>query len=495
MINSMYTTISGIEVSRKQIETSMNNIANESTPGYKKRHVQTEEIRQANVPQGRGVRISGMIRAVDASLNSRIYDANGKHGYIAEQKDLFEPVRDTLSQGLLGVDSFREVEESFEQLRNVPDNVTFREEVRSKVLLFATKANQTLSALDSANSKALQSAKDSVDDINEIVKKISYLNGAIASTGADVSLEMQDKRDMYEKKLSQYVKYTVSRDHDEYKLKLDGAADGEYLIYRTTHKELSIQEAEETRSFTNRLGENYSYTTKTAILKMHQPDANLNNGITIDLSNTKQGALNAQLGYLNPSFERDSNGVPTSTPVSNYKENDLETIKLMSMKFISNIRDDIASKPSAGSTPEYLKLFSIDFTKGTSDSNTEGNYITPSDSTELDKTDAQMVTSIVLDIFPKKTESLHNIKGDMDIEEQENFIGTYIDTVYANKEEIAYAEKSILDVYEKEYERVSMVDRTEEMIDVMKFQAAYQAGAKMVQVIDEMIQTMLGLKR
>ena len=39
------------------------------------------------------------------------------------------------------------------------------------------------------------------------------------------------------------------------------------------------------------------------------------------------------------------------------------------------------------------------------------------------------------------------------------------------------------------------VDKDDEMLDLMKFQSAYTANTKIVTAIDEMLQTLLGLKR
>ena len=45
------------------------------------------------------------------------------------------------------------------------------------------------------------------------------------------------------------------------------------------------------------------------------------------------------------------------------------------------------------------------------------------------------------------------------------------------------------------YEQLTKVDKDEEMLNLIKFQAAYTANAKIVTVIDEMLQILLGLKR
>jgi flagellar hook-associated protein 1 FlgK len=45
------------------------------------------------------------------------------------------------------------------------------------------------------------------------------------------------------------------------------------------------------------------------------------------------------------------------------------------------------------------------------------------------------------------------------------------------------------------YDQLTKVDNDEEMLNLIKFQAAYTANAKIITVIDEMLQTLLGLKR
>lgn len=45
------------------------------------------------------------------------------------------------------------------------------------------------------------------------------------------------------------------------------------------------------------------------------------------------------------------------------------------------------------------------------------------------------------------------------------------------------------------YDQLTKVDKDEELLNLMKFQAAYTANAKIITAIDEMLQTLLGLKR
>ena len=70
--------------------------------------------------------------------------------------------------------------------------------------------------------------------------------------------------------------------------------------------------------------------------------------------------------------------------------------------------------------------------------------------------------------------------------------------VSADKENINFSKDTQSNVkmsIQSSYDQLTKVDKDEEMLDLIKFQAAYTANAKIVTVLDEMLQTLLGLKR
>ena len=56
-------------------------------------------------------------------------------------------------------------------------------------------------------------------------------------------------------------------------------------------------------------------------------------------------------------------------------------------------------------------------------------------------------------------------------------------------------QESVVQSLQSNYDNLVMVDKDEEMLNLIKFQAAYTASAKIISTIDEMLQTLLGLKR
>ena len=70
--------------------------------------------------------------------------------------------------------------------------------------------------------------------------------------------------------------------------------------------------------------------------------------------------------------------------------------------------------------------------------------------------------------------------------------------VSADKENIDFSKNTQTSVkmsIQSSYDQLTKVDKDEERLDLIKFQAAYTANAKIVTVLDEMLQTLLGLKR
>jgi len=71
-------------------------------------------------------------------------------------------------------------------------------------------------------------------------------------------------------------------------------------------------------------------------------------------------------------------------------------------------------------------------------------------------------------------------------------------SVADNKENVNFtqtAQAAISESIESAYDKITKVDSDEEMVQLIKFQSAYEANAKMVTIVDEMLQTLLGMKR
>ena len=67
-----------------------------------------------------------------------------------------------------------------------------------------------------------------------------------------------------------------------------------------------------------------------------------------------------------------------------------------------------------------------------------------------------------------------------------------------DRESIIFKKESqgaIKEAMQNTYDKLTKVDKDKEMVDLIKYQAAYEANAKMITVVDEMLATILGMKR
>lgn len=65
----------------------------------------------------------------------------------------------------------------------------------------------------------------------------------------------------------------------------------------------------------------------------------------------------------------------------------------------------------------------------------------------------------------------------------------------ANTDFMLESQESVTASLGSAYDQIVKVDKDEEMLSLVKFQAAYEANAKVISIVDEMLQTLLGIKR
>jgi flagellar hook-associated protein 1 FlgK len=71
-------------------------------------------------------------------------------------------------------------------------------------------------------------------------------------------------------------------------------------------------------------------------------------------------------------------------------------------------------------------------------------------------------------------------------------------SISADKENVDYAketQKAVTKSLLVTYEKLTKVNKDDEMINLIKFQAEYEANAKLITIVDEMLATILGIKR
>lgn len=160
-----------------------------------------------------------------------------------------------------------------------------------------------------------------------------------------------------------------------------------------------------------------------------------------------------------------------------------------------------------------------------------GSYIETSDGNYILGTDAVSVNydadkKVTIDLFTGNSvktlsfneDSLNNLTqekldylADLQWDEDIDFDGTgennqsFADyfktlrvTIADDREVVIFNEEAqgaVTESLKSTYDQLTKVDKDEEMVNLIKFQAAYEANAKIITTVDEMLQVLLGLKR
>lgn len=107
-----------------------------------------------------------------------------------------------------------------------------------------------------------------------------------------------------------------------------------------------------------------------------------------------------------------------------------------------------------------------------------------------------------LSLIQSKTDLSFEGKGQLESSSRKSSLSEFYRelkvSISADKENTDYTKDTQSNVrisIQSSYDQLTKVDKDDEMLNLMKFQAAYTANAKIVTALDEMLQTLLGLKR
>lgn len=222
MLNSLDLVHSGLNISKRAADTSTNNIANQGNDEYIRRSTDITEAAQIDERlTGRGVNLGETIR----NTNDFIYQ-----NFVGESTSL--SYYDELANTLGTLESFfeetdesgfsKDLDEFFqviEDLRTNPQNTSYKENLITQGKIVVDDLQALYQHLQSQEVNMVSSVKADIRDINRIVTDIANINEHLETTLVPQPT-LIDKRDALEKELAQLVDITVTKDSDDYHLKI-----------------------------------------------------------------------------------------------------------------------------------------------------------------------------------------------------------------------------------------------------------------------------------
>ncbi|MDY0327886.1 MAG: flagellar basal body rod C-terminal domain-containing protein [Arcobacteraceae bacterium] len=543
MINSLFTAQSGLSVSQSAIDNISNNIANQNTEGYKKRVASISEMSSLNsVNITRGVKLDGISRITNEYMYNNLISTQSRQSYFTYTSDLLSDVEsvfyETDDSGLTS--ELNRLFQSIENLRSDPTNSIYKNDLITNGSNIVDTISNIYSDLEREQDTTKTTLYQDVEVINSILNQIGSLNEQMGkTTSSNAANDLLDKRDALEQELAQYVDIEVDR-NEPYQLKIGGEV---AVRYNTNIHEVKVVESYVgQKDVYSTSGLNDSSITDGDVFSISL-NQTLSMNITVDGSLTgdetdiKQqivDAINSNTEfspYVVASLDNSGNLVITSLQEGDDGAFNLE----IANETTGEVYTKSETKSKIGEDKVEIQIFdeSLQISSGTIKAQLEtinttnsSNYIQSykdaldtfvsklSELTTLESGESLFSGSdvatfafnedAVINLTTTDLENLSQLQwvedidfGNGQISSLSDFISALRVQVSADKENTDFKLESqdvIVESLQNSYNKLVNVDSDEEMINLMMYQSAYEANAKLVTVVDEMLQTILNMR-
>lgn len=619
MVHILNVSQSGLRTAQTAVENVSNNIANENTPGYKKRVVQISEMQQDDTRvTGRGAVADSAYRITDEYAYNNLVGQTTKSKYYEQMSQLLANVesafRETDNSGFSS--DLNRYFQSMENLRSNPSSEVYKSDLVNQGGIIVDSLNNLYGQIEKQEDLLKDSLTADVEKINSILSDIGEINERIGQH-TTAGNDLLDKRDQLELELSEYVDIEVDRTPGEYSLSFAGfvairhntnvrnvdikqeetaqldrfiKADGtgskidenftfdnqDEITYKLNNEfEVSVRYGESmsfdldgngsvdsvtvdennyVRALAHKINSNTDMNnyvkayngTYTVQADGSKTDVKSTDNYLLIESNTEgtkgsfEGRISVteQTDYTDPATITNRDGiykdeaqskVPESNTIVtiyqqevNLKSGSLKAkIDNLTTGSVHNRFEDYKEKLDAFArtlsdiTDKYVTLDDGSYIFGESASDEYDGSNTVKSIGLFTGTDVKSLKfneTVINDLNQKDLDYLAEIQWKKDISFSANAQDASADEVSSlseyfqqlridissNKESndfIFETQKDVVQSLQSNYDQITKVDKDEEMMNLIKFQAAYTANAKIVTAIDEMLQVLLGLKR
>jgi len=450
---------------QRAIEITGHNIANVNTPGYSRQRLMLQAkdpIETGLGMVGTGVTAFGVERIYDYFLGDQINNAAQDLGKWEAQKNVLARVEIVFDEGSgYGLNNaFNEYWNAWQDLANNPGGHTERTILLAKGENLANQFNTMYADLAEIQNDIDASVSATVNEINILSSQISDLNDKIVSIEASEhsANDYRDERDRLLKELSGLIDFTTTE-----------AGDGRVTVTLGDGRNLV-----EAPSVANPSGTNTLYATDTTgggFLNIAWDPAGAN--IDASISGGKiRGWLDVRDNII-PGYLSSLNGLAAQliTDVNAVHTGGYGLDDTVSRDFFAGINaSDISVDPAivgninhiaaAQSAPSGVGL-SGDNTNAVAMANLQNSQTMSGNTASYNDFYSALISEVGIDV--QQADQRYDYQSSMAAQ---------------------------LDNYR---EAVSGVSLDEEMVNLIKYQHAYDAAAKLISTIDEMLQTLINM--
>lgn len=478
---------SGLNVSKKALEVTGHNLSNVNTEGYSRQRVMQSTaipISTGGFVQGTGVKIDGVRRFNDEFIDKRLNTALSNNKFYESRTEHLEQVENIFNE--LDSDGLNQVLNkffnSFRELANQPENETIRSVVRDNANLVIKDFRRIRGTLDAQAGNIDRKIQSSVADINQVLHHIADLNGKITTleSAQGETGDLRDQRDTALRNLSEHFKiHTYVDEKNRFIVTAQGIG--------TLVTGLNVQDLGTVTQ--NKNDSSNGMNGSVEIVLKDRPSQKITDAF-------KGGSLAAIIKVRNEDLKKLQNDI------DGIAYQFITSVNAIHRQGYVNREIPIGADGKPAAVDRKGLTTGLDFFKQPLSVDEAGNFIDLSDSVKNDLSNIAAALSpnapgdnrVAIAISKLQHE---RISGDGSVTLEEKYLQTIGNIGLETGKARVDAEQSngILAQANGLRERLTGVSIDEETANMIRFQQAYQASAKIMQAADDMFKTVLELKR
>ncbi len=476
---------SGLSTAKQSMSTTSHNIANANTEGFSRQEVRTETgitLPEGDYVLGTGVEIQSIKRSHDELVEKKLNSSITNHKFNEERTLQLGHVEEVFNE--INSDGMNKLLNrffnTFRELSNQPENETIRNAVKENAKIVTSDFHRIQSNLDDIRASINKKLTLSVSEINGITSNIAKLNKEIniQEVSGSMANDLRDQRDRSLRTLTEYFPITTYSDNKgQFVVNVDGVGS---IVSGSMTQELDIGSIVKE-------GENSADKGNVQIFFKNRPSVAISDKL-------KNGTLGAQLRTRNEEL------VGLEKQLDELAHGLVLATNSIHRRGFANHPVPVDAEGFPVPNAAKQKVTGINFFKEPLDLKRAAEYISLSDDIEADANNIAAALEankpgdnrVALAISKLQHEKVLG-SGTTTFEEQ------YLKSIgniglQAGKSKVDEEQSHGILAQAKSFkERLAGVSLDEEAANMVRYQNAYEASAKVIRASDEMFKAVLGL--
>lgn len=476
---------SGLFTAKQSMSTTSHNIANANTEGYSRQEVRAEtgiSLPEGDYVLGTGAEVQSIRRQHDELVEKKLNTSITNHKFNEERslqlshvEEIFNEIN---SEGMNKV--LNRFFNSFRELSNQPENETVRNVVKENAKIVVGDFHRIQSNLDDVRASINKKISLSVDEINGLTTNIAKLNKEISiqEVSGGMANDLRDQRDRSVRTLTEYFPLqTYSDSEGQFVVSIEGVGS---IVAGGLSQELSVGARVQD-------GANSADKGDIQVFFANRPGVNVSDRI-------KGGTLGAQLKTRNEEI------VGLEKQIDELAHGLVLATNAIHRRGFANHPVPVDAQGNPIPNAAKQQVTGINFFKEPLDMKRAAEYIQLSDEVEADVNNIATAIEankpgdnrVALAISKLQHEKVLG-GGTTTFEEQ------YLKSVgniglQAGKSKIDEEQSHGILAQAKSFkERLAGVSLDEEAANMVRYQNAYEASAKVIRASDDMFKAVLNL--